>query len=156
MKQEGAEQDWAILHGSVGRYIIAAGRAEDLMFRMLVALRAANGQPAPEKAAMWSGLVDALLNQALSSPFESQINDAMQGAKRRGRLRNNIVHAGWFSAGPEKYVGRRHSAHGEGSATLFLSREVLDQNVLAMEKFEFDLGSLAERIAVTQRNATDR
>jgi hypothetical protein len=146
MDRHGTPEDWAFFYATLGRYATSAGNAESLMYRLLLAMRSRTGRPAPAKPPMWSGLVKLLIEEAKDGPHQERAETLLRGAARRGRLRNDIIHAGWFSASPEGYASRRHPANGDPSAMLFIQRETLEQDLVTMEWFENELQRLAQDV----------
>jgi hypothetical protein len=146
MDRQGSPKDWAKFHELLGRYISAAGNAESMMYRLLLLMRQKAGQSTLEKAPMWSGLVRQLRADNAGGPWEEDVTYLLRSADRRGRLRNAIVHTGWFSVGPDGYVGRRHSAHGDGNMFLTMSRSGLETDIDVMEQFENDLETFGQRV----------
>ncbi|PSL39633.1 hypothetical protein CLV49_3277 [Labedella gwakjiensis] len=151
MHRQGSPEDWAKFHELLGRYITAAGNAESMMYRLLLLMRSQAGLPTLENAPMWGGLLRILRADAAGGPWEEEMTYLLRSADRRGRLRNSIVHTGWFAVGPDGYVGRRHSAHDDGSMFMTMSRDVLETDIEIMEQFENDLESFGQRVQSERR-----
>lgn len=113
------------------------------MFVLLRELQRHLGDPIATNPPAWSGLVKAI--RALPPhPLTVRVDEAMRGAERRGRLRNNFIHASWFQASESGFAARRPFAQKDRSpATMFMSREVLDNDVAMMEAFAGALDGLA-------------
>lgn len=143
MQRHGSSDAWDYFHRSLGRYVSAAGHAEWAMFVLLRELQRISSLGVSANSPTWAGLVRAL-GALPPSPFSERVHQLMRGAERRGRLRNNFVHASWFQASDDGYVARRPFAQkDQQSATLLMSREVLDNDVEMMEAFACKVDGLA-------------
>lgn len=116
------------------------------MFVLLRELQRLLTLPVTENSPAWSGLVKAI--RALPShPFTDRVDGVIRGAERRGRLRNNFIHASWYQASDETFVARRPFAQkGQGTAMLIMSRAVLDNDVEMMETFAGAVEDLAAEV----------
>jgi len=148
VERQGNPEDWDEFYALLGRYATSAGNAESMMYRIIEAMRSRAKLPSLVKVPMWAGWVDALRKEAAGTPYEERVTILLGSAPRRGILRNNLVHAGWFSASPDGYIARRHPANGSGSSMMFLQRDVLEATLKVMEWFENELERLALDVAL--------
>ncbi len=156
MQRYGDSDAWDYFHVSLGRYVSAAGHAEWAMFVLLRELQRHIGIPISANPPAWSGLVKAIC-ELPSNPLTERVAEVMRGAERRGRLRNNFIHASWFQASESHFVSRRlYDRKGKDPETRIMSREVLDNDVERMEAFADALEELAgEATGLASRYRSD-
>lgn len=129
----------------LGCYLAAAGHAETNMQFLLWDLEDLGVRKANRRTRHWSELVEALLKLP-EHPFSERIVQLLLGAERRGRMRNHMVHCGWFSVRDGQYCARR--ALPDGTSTFLLAdRSILTGDIEVMTKFAHDLQQLRADIA---------
>lgn len=133
---------WDEFYRLFGRYVAAAGNAEWMMLQTRWELERLNRRPRRPGGQMWSGLVRALQKEAEGGAFEERVNELLKDAERRGRLRNDLVHSGWYVASETGYMGRRQRMKDTDPATLLLERESFTQSLRRMEWFRDELEQL--------------
>lgn len=151
MERQGTPEDWDRFHLLLGRYVSAAGHAEWAMWVLLRELQRLLGLPVTKEQPTWAALVKAL--RALpETPYSVEMEEALRGAERRGRLRNDRVHTAWWVVRDGGYVSRRgYAQKGKDPAIMLWEQGTLANDVQMMEQFATDLERLASQVQHRRR-----
>lgn len=151
VERQGTPEDRDRFHMLLGRYVSAAGHAEWAMWVLLRELQRFLGLPVPTEQPTWAALVKAL--RALpETAYSAELQEALRGAERRGRLRNDRVHTAWWVVRENGYVSRRgYAQKGKDSVMMLWEQGALDNDVRMMEQFATRMERLAGQVQHRRR-----
>jgi hypothetical protein len=136
------EQCLAELFQAVGAVVVAGGHVEWYLQRLLLWLRGQGPADLPTVTRLtWTDLVQAIHVEAPRSAKADEIAALMQEANEPTLkvIRDNVVHAYWWTTGGPGIHGNRHQRDGKGS--------VIAGNMDVVRKGADDLFAFSERLA---------
>ncbi len=129
MAAKDEQEHWrAELFQAIGAVVVAGGHVEWRMQRLLLWLR---GQ-GPESLTtirhlQWTGLANAIDREAVGSPKAAEIKEVLSVERQLNAVRNNVVHAYWWTDGGPGIRGNRHPKYGGGFIIVGTSEQLIDE-----------------------------